>query len=88
MVRRSAFTNGKEDFDKLWNGSREAVLWAFHILELNSVDLCQEPLLKRKIKHRKVLSSKIEFVDHIEAMGPISSNMPAAWDSKALSETC
>ena len=63
------FTNGKEDFDKLWNGSRDAVLCAFDLLESNGVDYRQEPLLKRKDRLRKILSGRIEFVDHLAGNG-------------------
>jgi bifunctional non-homologous end joining protein LigD len=44
------FSNGREDFDKLWNRlhDHEAVLCAFDLLELDGEDLRPLPLRERK----------------------------------------
>ncbi len=63
------FTDGIEDFDKLWNGSPDAILCAFDLLELNGEDLRAEPMLKRK--SRLARFSKIHVVEHIACEGEV-----------------
>jgi bifunctional non-homologous end joining protein LigD len=63
------FTAGEQDFDKLWNGGSDAILCAFDLLELNGVDFCDQPLLKRKARLQKLIEGNIEFVHHIQGDG-------------------
>ncbi len=65
--------NGKSDFDRLHSRRHESEvqLLAFDLLELEGVDLRQEPLERRKAALAKVLQRSrdgIQIVEHIEAV--------------------
>ena len=69
------FTDGKEDFEKLWSNcfDETALLCAFDLLELNGEDLRHKPLVERKRRLAKLLARDrpgIHYVEHVAGDGP------------------
>lgn len=77
------FTGPLHDFDKLWNRTHdhEAKLCAFDLLELDGEDYRARPLVDRKKKLFQLLRRAwrgIEYVEHLEGDGAVSSSTPAS----------
>jgi ATP-dependent DNA ligase len=68
------FTNGMQDFDKLWSNCFDETvrLCAFDLLELNGEDYRTKPLAERKKRLAKLLARPrdgIEYVEHLDGIG-------------------
>jgi ATP-dependent DNA ligase len=79
------FTNGREDFEKLWDGSRDAVLCAFDMLELNGIDLRKEPYSRGRRSSETYCMGKSSSWTIWLAMDLRYSSTPVRWDWRVSS---